>query len=56
MGFDKVMQESIKVGLVVSLSIVVSLWLGWKNTYWSAVTVFYGTESYSHALKALAIL
>ncbi|GLS90790.1 fusaric acid resistance protein [Psychromonas marina] len=45
-------KEAIKVGIAVASTILVSLWLGWDKSYWSAITVFVvaANETYSHSI------
>ena len=51
--FNQTTKEAIKVGLAVSLAILISIWFGWEKSYWSAITVYIvaANESYSYAIK-----
>ncbi|GEA60019.1 FUSC family protein [Vibrio comitans] len=46
-------QDSIKVALALTISVVLAIWFGWEKPYWAAITVIVAAanETYSHSVR-----
>ncbi|GEA52978.1 fusaric acid resistance protein [Vibrio inusitatus NBRC 102082] len=51
--FSRSTQDSIKVALALTISVVLALWFGWEKPYWAAITVIVAAanETYSHSIR-----